>query len=136
MSDALPSPITAPPIRSSPSIAVSQEALPRVIGTRLTTTAATTLFTASSGKNVTEAVTQLRVTNLSGSSQTVTIHWLDSSASSNIAVYYQYPLAPGGTLIDADLKFRFDASDAIKATASASNIMDVILLISERGRSF
>ena len=107
--------------------------LPIAVGKKLTTTGATTVYTAIGG-NMIEAVDWLHVANITGATAKITIEWVDSSESTTFVVMKESTV-PANTAVQFRLGFQLEASDVIQCTADTANALDVIAQIVQMARS-
>jgi hypothetical protein len=107
--------------------------IPFGIGTKLTSTAPTTIYTAQ-GNNLIEAVDWLHIANITGTSTTVTVEWVDTSESTTI-VFMKDATVAGNTAVQFRLGFQLEADDEIRVTAADANAIDVIAQIVQMARS-
>ena len=113
------------------------DSVPRVIGTVLTDTAQTTLFTAVDGYAI---PTDIHVTNITSTAANITLEYSIVTAGTVYTLVYQYPVQPKGTglhLSDDDwLGFQLATGGTIRATAGTANALHVSLSVIEiAGRS-
>lgn len=111
------------------SILVSQAGTLRSVGTKLSTTANTTCYTAPDGTR--PLVDMIHVANYSAGAVTVTVQWYDSSAATayNLA---SVSLAGNATLAFPDTPLALFDADEIRVQASVINTIDVTVTAMER----
>lgn len=108
--------------------------VPRIIGTLLTDTSQTTLFTADDGYAI---PTDIHVANISGSAVSVTIEYSPQTGGTVYTLVKSYDIQPNSTglhLSDDDgLGFQIATGGTIRATAGAANALHVSLGVIELG---
>lgn len=101
----------------------------RSYGTKLTTTGATTVYTAAAGTQ--PVVIAVNVCNIDGtSSADITLSWVDSSAAATYLIESTNAVAADTNEI-TEFPVALDDGDTIVATASAANDLDVIVTVVE-----
>lgn len=90
---------------------------------RLTTTAATTLYTCPEG--TVALVNGLVVGNVDAAAQAVALEWVDQSAAVTLSLGSALSVAAGGRLQVLDRPLVLEGGDALKATAAAANVLHV-----------
>jgi hypothetical protein len=106
----------------------------RLLGTSLTTTNNTAVFTAPA--NNYDQVIGVRVANITALDATLSLRWFDSSANASFCLIFQHAVPANGAVWFPLHGFALDESDEIRAQAGTSNALDVIVSIAERpGRS-
>lgn len=106
----------------------------RLIGTSLTTTNNTAVYTAPT--NNYDQVIGVHVANITALDATVSVRWFDSSANASYCIIFQHTVPANGAVWFPVFGFALDASDEIRAQAGTANALDVIVSIAERpGRS-
>ena len=106
---------------------------PRTIGVKLTTINQTTIYTAA-GANMNEVVEWVHIGNTDSTPRTVTLEWTDSSAAVTYALMTAQ-IVPANASIRLDLGVMFPPGDALKATASSANTLQLVVAVCEMGRS-
>lgn len=108
--------------------------VPRVIGTSLTSTSQTTLYTAADGYAI---PTDIHVANTTSSAASITIEYsIETSGTVYTLVkdYYVQPNSTGLHLSDDDgLGFQIATGGTIRATAGTANALHVSLGVIELG---
>jgi hypothetical protein len=106
----------------------------RILGTTLTTTNNTTVFTAPA--NNYDQVIGVRVANITALDATVSVRWFDSSANASFFIIFQHIVPANGAVWFPLEAFALDEADEIRTQAGTSNALDVIVSIAELpGRS-
>lgn len=105
----------------------------RAEGVILTTTTATTVYTAIGG-NTTEFLNAVLAANVTATDATLTIEWTDASAAATYALVTATTVPARGSVWLRPLGLPLSKDDAVKATAGTANALHVIALIGERGR--
>jgi hypothetical protein len=113
---------------------------PRIIGTVLTDTAQTTLYTASTNSSTIAIPSDIHVTNVTAVAANITLEYSITTGGTVYTLVYRYPVQPNGTglhLSDDDgLGFQLAAGGTIRATAGTANALHVSLSVIEiAGRS-
>ncbi len=106
---------------------------PRTIGTKLTTTGQTAVFTAA-GANLTEVVEWIRMTNTTALAGTLLLEWTDASEAVTYTLMGTETIAPNSSAT-LELGAAFPPGDALKATAGTANAFQIIVAVEEMGRS-
>lgn len=106
----------------------------RAVGTSLTTTSATTLYTANGG-NMRERVNAIRVSNVTGTDATVTLTWTDAASATTFSIETGTTVPANGSIFVRPIDLPLSKDDTIKATAGTANALHVIVLLTESGRS-
>jgi hypothetical protein len=106
----------------------------RILGTSLTTTNNTAVFTAPA--NNYDQVIGVRVANITALDATVSVRWFDNSANASFCLIFQHTVPANGAVWFPLEAFALDESDEIRAQAGTANALDVIVAIAELpGRS-
>lgn len=106
----------------------------RILGTSLTTTNNTAVFTAPEDNY--DQVIGVRVANITASDATVSVRWFDSSANASFCLIFQHTVPANGAVWFPLEAFAPDTSDELRVQAGTANALDVITSIAELpGRS-
>ena len=106
----------------------------RIIGTSLTTTNNTAVFTEPTSNY--DQIVGVRVANITGTDATVSLRWYDSSANVSFVIIFQHTVPANGAVWFPLDGFALDPSDEIRAQAGTANALDVIVAVAEiPGRS-
>jgi hypothetical protein len=106
----------------------------RILGTSLTTTNNTAVYTAPSVGYV--QVIGVRISNITALDATASVRWFDSSANVSFCLTFQHTVPANGAVWLPLEAFAPDASDEIRVQAGTANALDVIVSITESpGRS-
>lgn len=105
----------------------------QAVGSKLTTTTQTTVYTALGG-NMREMLIAVLITNVTSSDATVTIEWTDASAVDTYSLATAMTVPANGSVWLRPIHLPLDASDAVKATAGTANALHVVTMINEMAR--
>lgn len=105
----------------------------RAEGTSLTTTNATTVYTAIGG-NMREMLNAVFVSNVTGTDATVTVVWTNDADSADYSLATGMTVPANGSVWLRPIGLPLASGDLIKVTAGTSDALDVIVMLSELGR--
>lgn len=94
------------------------------VGTSLTTTALTTVYTAR--KTYANAVS-IWLTNRSAAAVAATVTWFDNDTASSFDLCFEYPVPANGMLILEPRGFGLDVGDELRVTAGTANKLHCIV---------
>ena len=101
-------------------------------GTNLTTTAQTTLLTATAQSSF--ILSSVIISNTTAGAQTVTIDFTDSSAGATYNIATDLSIGAKTSDILMNNSFVLEEGDSIKATASAGNCIEIVISYLDRHR--
>lgn len=106
----------------------------RLVGTTLTTTNNTAVFTAPAISY--DQVIGVRAANITAIDATLSLRWFDKSANASFYLIFQHVVPANGAVWFPLEGFSLDTEDEVRAQAGTSNALDVIVSLAERpGRS-
>lgn len=106
----------------------------RLLGTSLTTTNNTAVFTAPD--NGYDQIIGVRIANITAIDATASVRWFDSSANVSFCILFQHTVPANGAIWLPLEAFAPDTGDELRVQAGTANALDVITSIAELpGRS-
>lgn len=107
----------------------------QAVGTKLTTTTQTTVYTADTANgNMHEVLIAVLVANVTSTDATVTVEWTDASAADTYSLATGMTVPANGTVWLRPINMPLDDADAIKATAGTANALHVVTMVNEKAR--